>query len=159
MSEDNLDRILAHPRGMVASDGGAVALAGPARRGHPHPRSLGTFPRVLARYVRERKALTLASAIRKMTAMPAARLGLADRGRLAPTAAADVVVFDPATVADRATFAEPFQYPVGHQGRRRERRRRAARRASAGRRAPGGPCALGPVVSDRRNGRNGSTTR
>lgn len=113
MSEENLERILAHPRGMAASDGGAVARSGPARRGHPHPRSLGTFPRVLARYVRERRALPLERAIHKMTLAPAARVGLADRGRLALGMAGDVVVFDPATVADRATFAAPFRYPVG----------------------------------------------
>jgi N-acyl-D-amino-acid deacylase len=116
MSEGNLDRILAHPRGMVASDGAAVAVAGPARRGHPHPRGLGTFPRVLARQVREREALTLPQAIRKMTSMPADRVRLTDRGRLRAGAAADVVVFDPATVEDRATFADPFQYPVGIKG-------------------------------------------
>ena len=113
MSEDNLDRILAHPQGMVCSDGGAFAIDGPARRGHPHPRGLGTFPRVLGRYVRERKALTLAQAIHKMTALPASRIRLADRGRLAPAMAADVVVFDPATVRDTATYEDPFQYPVG----------------------------------------------
>ena len=113
MSEENLERILAHPRGMVCSDGGAAAVAGPARRGHPHPRSLGTFPRVLARYVRERKALTLAQAVHKMSGLPASRLRLADRGRLVVDAPADVVVLDPAAVADRATFAEPFQYPTG----------------------------------------------
>jgi N-acyl-D-amino-acid deacylase len=113
MSEENLARILAHPRGMVCSDGGAFAVQGPARRGHPHPRSLGSFPRVLARYVRERKALTLAQAVHKMTAQPAGRLRLADRGRIAPGLAADLVAFDPATVADRATFAEPYQYPTG----------------------------------------------
>jgi N-acyl-D-amino-acid deacylase len=113
MSEDNLERLLAHPRGMAASDGGAVALAGPARRGHPHPRSLGTFPRVLGRYVRERRALTLEGAVHRMTLRPAARAGLAGRGRLAPGAAGDAVVFDPAAVADRATFADPFRYPAG----------------------------------------------
>jgi N-acyl-D-amino-acid deacylase len=113
MSEANLERILAHPFGMVCSDGGAFAVEGPSRRGHPHPRGLGTFPRVLGRYVRERKALTLAQAINKMTALPASRLRITSRGRLAPALAADVVVFDPATVADRATFEEPFQYPVG----------------------------------------------
>jgi N-acyl-D-amino-acid deacylase len=113
MSEENLERILAHPMGMVCSDGGASALAGPAHRGHPHPRGLGTFPRVLARYVRERKALTLAEAIHKMSALPASRVHLTDRGRLTRGAAADVVVLDPATVADRATFDEPFQYPTG----------------------------------------------
>ena len=113
MSEDNLDRILAHPHGMVCSDGGSFAVDGPAHRGHPHPRGLGTFPRVLGRYVRERKALTLAQAINKMTALPASRIHLRDRGRLEPRMAADVVVFDPATIHDTATYAEPFQYPVG----------------------------------------------
>ena len=113
MSEDNLDRILAHPQGMVCSDGGAFAVDGPTKRGHPHPRGLGTFPRVLGRYVRERKALTLEQAIKKMTALPASRVHLRDRGRLAPSMAADVVVFDPATVADKATYEDPFQYPVG----------------------------------------------
>ena len=113
MSEDNLDRILAHPQGMVCSDGGSFAIEGPSRRGHPHPRGLGTFPRILSRYVRERKALTLEQAVRKMSALPASRIRLGDRGRLAPRLAADVVVFDPATVADKATFENPFQYPEG----------------------------------------------
>ncbi len=113
MSEANCERFLAHPQAMVCSDGGAYALDGPARTGHPHPRGLGTFPRVLGRYVRERKALTLAQAVHKMTGMPAARLRLSDRGKIAVGAAADLVVFDPATVADQATFEQPFQYPVG----------------------------------------------
>ena len=113
MSEENLDRILAHPLGMVCSDGGGFAIEGPARTGHPHPRGLGSFPRVLGRYVRERKALTLPQAIHKMSALPASRLRITDRGRLATGLAADVVVFDPATVADTATFEAPFNYPVG----------------------------------------------
>ena len=113
MSEENLDRILAHPRGMVASDGGSFAIEGPTRRGSPHPRGLGTFPRVLGRYVRERKALTLQDAIMKMAARPAATVRIEDRGTLKVGKAADIVVFDPATVADRATFEEPFQYPIG----------------------------------------------
>jgi N-acyl-D-amino-acid deacylase len=113
MSEENCERFLAHPQAMVCSDGGAYALDGPAHTGHPHPRGLGTFPRVLGRYVRERKALTLAQAIHKMTGKPAARLRLGDRGRVAVGAAADLVLFDPAKVADQATFEEPFQYPVG----------------------------------------------
>lgn len=113
MSEENLDRILAHPQGMVCSDGGSFAIEGSARRGHPHPRGLGTFPRILGRYVRERKALSLEQAIKKMTSQPASRIHLRDRGRIATNFAADLVVFDPATVADRATFEEPFQYPVG----------------------------------------------
>jgi N-acyl-D-amino-acid deacylase len=113
MSEDNLEKILSHPLGMVCSDGGGFAIDGPTRRGSPHPRGAGTFPRVLGRYVRERKALTLAQAIKKMTSQPAARVRLRDRGTLAPGMAADVVIFDAATVADRATFDAPFQYPVG----------------------------------------------
>lgn len=113
MSEDNLDRIFAHPQSMVCSDGGSYAVDGPARDGHPHPRGLGTFPRVLGRYVRERKALTLEQAIHKMSGFPASRVHLRDRGRLAPGAAADVVVFDPSTIHDTATYEQPFQYPVG----------------------------------------------
>ena len=113
MSEEGLDQIFAHPQSMVCSDGGSYAIDGPTRRGSPHPRGLGSFPRVLARYVRERKALTLEQAVHKMSGFPAARLKLGDRGRLARGCAADVVVFDPATVADRATFEQPFQYPGG----------------------------------------------
>jgi N-acyl-D-amino-acid deacylase len=113
MSEENLERILAHPLGMVCSDGGSYATEGPARRGNPHPRGLGTYPRVLGKYVRERKALHLQDAVRKMSAAPASRARLRDRGRLARDLAADIVVFDPATVMDRATFEQPFQYPVG----------------------------------------------
>ncbi len=113
MSEANCERFLAHPQAMVCSDGGAYAVSGPAHTGHPHPRGLGTFPRVLGRYVREKQTLTLEQGIHKMTGMPAARLRLAGRGRVATGAAADLVVFDPATVADQATFEDPFQYPVG----------------------------------------------
>ncbi len=116
MSEENLDRILAHPLGMVCSDGGSFAVDGPTRRGSPHPRGLGTFPRVLARYVRQRKALTLEQAIYKMSAFPASRVGITDRGRLAVGLAADVVVFDAEKVADTATYEQPFQYPVGIKG-------------------------------------------
>jgi N-acyl-D-amino-acid deacylase len=113
MSEENLARILAHPLGMVCSDGGAYAVDGPTRRGSPHPRGLGTFPRVLGRYVRERRVLSLAQAVHKMSALPASRVRLADRGRLQQGLAADVVLFDPAAVADQATFEQPFQYPLG----------------------------------------------
>jgi N-acyl-D-amino-acid deacylase len=113
MSEDNLERILAHPLGMVCSDGGAFAIEGPARRGSPHPRGLGSFPRVLGHYSRERKIFPLQEAIRRMTSVPASRLQLRDRGYLRPGAAADLVVFDPLTVTDRATFENPFQYPDG----------------------------------------------
>jgi N-acyl-D-amino-acid deacylase len=113
MSEESLDRLIAHPLAMVCSDGGGFAIDGPTRRGSPHPRGIGAFPRVLARYVRERKAVTLPEAIMKMTSRSAARVHLADRGRIAAGLAADIVVFDPARVADTATFEQPFQYPVG----------------------------------------------
>lgn len=79
----------------------------------PHPRSYGTFSRVLGRYVRERKVLTLEEVVRRMSALPANRLGLVDRGLLRPGMKADLVIFDPATVADRATFLKPHQYAVG----------------------------------------------
>ena len=113
MSEKNVARFLAHPLSMVCSDGGAYATEGTARDGHPHPRALGTFPRVLGKYVREDRVLTLQQAIYKMTAAPAARLKLGDRGQLKKDFAADVTVFDPSTVIDRATYAQPFQYPEG----------------------------------------------
>jgi N-acyl-D-amino-acid deacylase len=113
MSEENLERILAHPLSMVCTDGGAFARDGATRRGSPHPRGAGSFARVLGRYVRERKVLTLANAIAKMTSVPADRLHLRDRGRLQPGMAADVVVFDAARIADTATFESPFQYPTG----------------------------------------------
>jgi N-acyl-D-amino-acid deacylase len=113
MSEENLERILAHPLGMVCTDGGGFAIDGPTRRGSPHPRGIGSCASVLGRYVRERRALTLPQAIRKMSALPASRARLADRGRLAAGFAADVVVFDPATIEDRATFEAPFAYPAG----------------------------------------------
>jgi dihydroorotase/N-acyl-D-amino-acid deacylase len=109
LDDGDVDRIMRHPLTMIASDG---RLTKPGE-GHPHPRWYGTFPRVLGRYVRERRLLTLESAVRKMTAMPAARLGVRDRGRIAEGMHADVVVFDAATIADRATFEQPHQYPVG----------------------------------------------
>jgi N-acyl-D-amino-acid deacylase len=109
MSEENVARKLAHPLGMICSDGGAVSRTD----GTPHPRNYGTFPRVLGRYCRELKTLPVETAIRKMTSEPAARLGFTDRGRIADAAAADLVAFDPDTVIDRATFENPHQFPVG----------------------------------------------
>jgi dihydroorotase/N-acyl-D-amino-acid deacylase len=109
MSEDDLVRILKHPATMIASDG-EVPVFG---RANPHPRSYGTFARVLGKYVREQKEITLEDAVRKMTAFPANRLRLADRGVLRPGMKADIAVFDPARVRDAATFTQPHQYAEG----------------------------------------------
>jgi N-acyl-D-amino-acid deacylase len=109
MDEADVERIMRHPQTMIASDG---RLSRPGED-QPHPRNYGTFPRVLGRYVRERNVLTLESAVHKMTLQPAQRLGLRDRGRIAVGWPADLVVFDPATVRDRATFEQPHQYPEG----------------------------------------------
>ncbi|BCV24862.1 amidohydrolase family protein [Gelria sp. Kuro-4] len=104
--EENLVKVMQKPWVMVCTDGILGA-------GKPHPRLYGTFPRVLGRYVREQGALTLEEAIRKMTALPAASFGLTDRGVLKEGLAADVVVFEPAVVLDRATYAEPQAWPEG----------------------------------------------
>jgi N-acyl-D-amino-acid deacylase len=113
MSEENLAMAIAHPRVAVASDGSSLAANGPLSQRKTHPRSYGTFPRVLARMVREKPLLGLPEAVRKMTSFPAGILGIGDRGRLEPGAAADLVVFDPATVEDRATFEDAHRYPAG----------------------------------------------
>ena len=109
LDERDVERIMSHPWTAVASDG---RLSQPGE-GHPHPRAYGTFPRVLGEYVRERGTLTLEEAVRRMTGLPADRLGLTDRGRIADGSRADIVLFDPQTVRDRATFTEPHQYPDG----------------------------------------------
>lgn len=109
MDDADVERIMRHPQTMIASDGRLAEFG----VDQPHPRAYGTFPRVLARYVREKKVLTLEQALHKMTGLPAQRLGLTDRGRIVPGVWADVVVFDPATVSDEATFTEPHRYPKG----------------------------------------------
>ena len=101
--ENIVQLAMASPLVMIASDG-------ILENGKGHPRAAGTFCRVLAKYVREEHALTLAEAIKKMTAMPADRLGIKTKGRIAPGADADIAIFDPARVADRATFENPAQY-------------------------------------------------
>ena len=113
MSEENTAKILAHPLGMLCSDGGSYAPYGPLSMGSPHPRGYGSFPRLLGHYVRDIGALTLESAIHKVTQMPARKLRLPGRGVIEVGAAADLVAFDPSTVADQATFESPHQYPLG----------------------------------------------
>ncbi|MCC7012916.1 MAG: D-aminoacylase [Planctomycetes bacterium] len=113
MSAENVERVLAHPLVMIGSDGRSMAPTGSAADDRPHPRSYGTFPRVLGHYCRERKLFDLPTAVRKMTSMPAERARLSDRGRIAPGAFADLVVFDAATVTDVATFDDPQRYPRG----------------------------------------------
>jgi dihydroorotase/N-acyl-D-amino-acid deacylase len=109
ISEQDVERVLKHPLTMTASDGGVMILG----EGVPHPRNYGTFPRVLARYVRERKLISLEEAVRKMSAYPAARLGLWDRGLIRPGMKADLVVFDESRITDQATFEQPHQYAEG----------------------------------------------
>jgi N-acyl-D-amino-acid deacylase len=109
LDEGDVRRIMSHPMAMIASDG---RLSTPGE-GHPHPRGYGTFPRVLGHYVRDEHVLSLEDGVHKMTGMPAARLGLKDRGVLRSGAAADVVVFDADRIADKATFENPHQYAVG----------------------------------------------
>lgn len=109
MDERDLVRILKHPATMIASNG-EIPVFG---RANPHPRSYGTFARVLGVYVREKKVLTLEEAIRKMSAFPAARLGLTDRGVLRPGMKADIAIFDPSIVKDLATYTNPHQYAEG----------------------------------------------
>ena len=110
MSEENVARGIAHPLLMIGSDSLALAAG---RGGKPHPRTYGTFPRVLGKYVRDERLITLADGVRKMTSMAATQLGLSDRGVLAAGKAADITIFNAATVADTATFEDPHQYPTG----------------------------------------------
>nr|WP_272954951.1 amidohydrolase family protein [Kribbella shirazensis] len=110
MREEDVITVLEHPRTAIASDGWIMDATGP---GHPHPRNFGTFPRVLGRYARELGVMGLGEAIRRMTALPASRLGLADRGVLRPGAIADLVVLDPARVADKSTYDDPWHLSVG----------------------------------------------
>ena len=113
MDEDNLKKVLSSPHVMIGSDGNAVAPHGKLGEGKPHPRYYGTFPRVLGKYVREDKIFDLATAVNKMTHMPATKLGLKDRGRIAKDNYADIVLFNPDTVIDNASFVDPHQFPTG----------------------------------------------
>ena len=110
MNEEQKHLALRAPWVMIETDNGPV---NPAKVTSVHPRAMGAFPRVLAKYVREDKVLTLEETIRRMTSLTANRLGLTDRGRIAPGMAADLVIFDPARVRDVATFEKPLQYSEG----------------------------------------------
>ena len=112
MSEPDVELAMKQPWVGIGSDGSAVSPE-MTFEGKPHPRFYGTFPRVLGVYVRERKVLTLPEAVHKVTGLSAKIVGLADRGLLKPGMAADITLFDPATVSDKATFENPAQYPVG----------------------------------------------
>jgi N-acyl-D-aspartate/D-glutamate deacylase len=108
MDDDDIERILKDPGTMIGSDG--IPSFGSAK---PHPRMTGTFPRILGRYVREKGVITLEEAIRKMTSLPAQTFGLFKKGVLRPGMDADLVVFDPNAVIDKATFEDPSQPPDG----------------------------------------------
>jgi len=113
MSEDNVRREVGLPWVAFCSDEGSQAPEGVFLESNPHPRAYGCFARLLGKYVRDEKAASLADAVRRLTAFPAENLGLTRRGRLKPGAFADVVVFDPATIQDHATFDKPHQYATG----------------------------------------------
>jgi N-acyl-D-amino-acid deacylase len=112
-TEKDMNLAMKQPWCSIGSDGSALAIDGPLRRGNPHPRSFGTFPRVLGVYVRQKGLLTLEDAVRKMTSQNAMKLGLTDRGLLRPGNVADITLFDADRVLDRATYTDPFQYNVG----------------------------------------------
>jgi len=113
MEEKSTEKILAHPLVMISSDAGSHAPYPPMNREIAHPRAYGTFPRAIAKYVRERKICSLEEMIKKMTSMPADKLGFNDRGRIAEDKFADIVIFDYEKIQDRATFTEPHQYADG----------------------------------------------
>ena len=113
MDESNLHRVLQAPFVMVGSDGNAVSPAGALGEGKPHPRSYGTFPRLLGRYCRDEKLFDWPAAIEKITSMPADKLGLQNRGRLQAGDFADITIFHPKKIIDRATFIEPHQLASG----------------------------------------------
>lgn len=113
MSPENVEMVLSHPLVMIGSDGSAMAPRGPALLRRPHPRSYGTFARVIAYYARERKLFDFSTAVKKMTSMPADQIGLPDRGRIARGKKADIVVFHASTLKEESSFENPHRYPAG----------------------------------------------
>ncbi|HEY7980085.1 MAG TPA: D-aminoacylase [Candidatus Eremiobacteraceae bacterium] len=113
MCEDDLRAVLQYANTCIGSDSSARATEGVTARGKPHPRTFGTFPRIFKRYVRESKLLSLEEAVRRATGLAAERLGIRERGRIAEGCFADLVLFDPLTIADTSTYEEPHHYPAG----------------------------------------------
>ena len=113
MTDEDVETFAAHPLIAVASDGESLSTEGVLSAGKPHPRSYGTNPRFIQKFVNEKKLVSIQEAIRKMTSMPAQRLGLTNRGRLTPGYAADIVIMDLPNVEEKATFVDPHQYPKG----------------------------------------------
>jgi N-acyl-D-aspartate/D-glutamate deacylase len=112
-TEEDMRKAMVQPWCSIGSDGSALSIDGPLRRGNPHPRSFGTFPRMLGVYARREKVVSLEEAVRKMTSLNANKVNIVDRGVIAVGRFADLVVFDADSVIDRATYNEPFQYPEG----------------------------------------------
>jgi N-acyl-D-aspartate/D-glutamate deacylase len=112
-SIENVAKVLAHPALMIGSDSIPLYEGEGDRPGKPHPRTYGTFPKVLGEYARERRIFSLETAVHKMTGMAAQRIGLRERGLVQPGYFADLTVFDPATVKDESTYPEPHRYPTG----------------------------------------------
>jgi N-acyl-D-amino-acid deacylase len=113
MSEDNVRRELRLPWMSFGSDAGSIASEGVFLNSNPHPRAYGNFARLLGHYVRDERLVPLQEAVRRLSALPAANLGIRERGTLRAGYYADLAIFDPATIADRATFERPHQYAVG----------------------------------------------
>jgi N-acyl-D-amino-acid deacylase len=113
MSEDDVRHVMRHPLSMFGSDGWALTPEGPLAEGKPHPRSYGTYPRILGHYVRDVGLLTVEAAVHKAAYLPAEKLGLRSKGRVQVGADADLVVFDPAEIRDLATYADPHRFPSG----------------------------------------------
>jgi len=113
MCEEDVRLVMQHPFSMIGTDSSAAAPYGVLGQGKPHPRGYGTFPRILGKYVRKEKTLTLENAVRKMTSLPARKLGLKDRGLIKEGMHADIAIFNPEIIIDKATYADPHQYPEG----------------------------------------------
>ena len=160
MDEGNVRRQLALPWVSLCSDEESLAPRGAFLRQTPHPRAYGAFARFLGHYVRDERLVDLAEAIRRLTSLPARNLRLVDRGEIRAGAFADLVVFDPARIADRATWSQPHQFAVGRRPRDRQRPAGAARRPpDRGAPWPRGPGARMEEAGARRFGGDGLVRR